>query len=645
MKLAFAFTVVALLTAPAQDEVWLEELQKMDDQVNAIHGPLYVLRSLRQEMQRALKALDESRLDAVDRHLLRLAHVSRPYNENHANQMVALAIALRGETRSDGAALVAAVAEDLKQGRTKEAQARIDEALKAPFLATTHRPEIERLNAWVKKAPDPKAVEAEIARWTSMMPPGYALACATCGAKGEADCALCQTGLVMQSCRTCAGKGQGACATCGGKGTMPHGGVLGDVIMRVDKMFKYRLPGEKQNRIVQPQRIFWNLAPCGGKGLVKLKASSIYFDPKLTPNPPFDGTLPCKDVFAQIKANVFTGKAKFFAHPKEDKNEMTVEQAQRFFAEYEKCEGGRIPCEMCEGKGQGMCRPCSGKGMRLGPCSGCAGAGAAGCPACKASGDSSWLAAKVLPSRLGVLGACLDAHVRAVLIWQDKRAVARARREQVRGQLVDARKGVEPDAKLTPEFVNVKCDKCGGKGGTCEACWGVGRREYFAGTPMHDKHLKLKKLEEQFALLSKASLGVSSDEIQLVIKDELIDSGFQLPKAADTPLPPKRGGGMGSKVAGRIADLPQEYRDAIAKADQLNLDGKKAFEIATSGAGELDNRKAEAVRAKDCFRQAAVIYGDTLMTLDDLGIDTPQELCDKQKVNQEALRLARDLIL
>ncbi|HEU4339324.1 MAG TPA: hypothetical protein VFS19_04585 [Planctomycetota bacterium] len=643
MKLAFGFAIVALLIAPAQDENWLEELRKMDDQVNAVHGPLYVLRSLRQEMQRALKALDESRLDAVDRHLLRLAHVSRPYNENHANQIVALAIALRGETRSDGAALVAAVAEDLKQGRTKEAQARVDEALKAPFLATTHRAEIERLNAWVKKAPDSKALEAELARWTALMPPGYALACAACGSKGEADCTLCSTGLVMQSCRTCSGKGLGACALCAGKSKLSHGGFAGDIILRIDKLFRYKVAGEKGIRRVDPQRIFWNLTPCGGKGRVRLKAYSVYFDPKLKADPPVDLMIPCTEIFAQMKANVFNGKAKIFAHPKEDKNEMTVEQAQRFFEEYEKCEAGKLACDSCDGKGQGMCRPCTGKGLRLGPCSGCAGAGAAGCSTCKVSGDSSWLAAKVEPKRLGVMGKCLDAHVRALQVWQDKRSVARARREQVRGQLVDARKGIEPDAKLTTDFVNVKCDKCAGRGGACEACWGVGRREYFAGTPVHDKYLKVKKLEEQFALLSRASLGVSSDEIQLVIKDEYIDSGFQLPKAAEVPPPPPPKPGVGSGIGGKIADLPQELRDAIAKADQLHQDGKKSYDLAVAAGDDNEKRKAEAVRAKDCFKQAAELYGKTLETLDEQGINTPAELNEKYNLNLQALKLARNM--
>ncbi|HZL73258.1 MAG TPA: hypothetical protein VFC86_12425 [Planctomycetota bacterium] len=643
MKLLGILALSALLLAPAQQEEWLEEIKKMDEQLNQIQGTLYLLRSMRQEMLRALKALDESRLDLVDRHLLRLAHVTRPYNENHANQVVAIALALRGETRADGAALVAGVADDLKLGKPKEAQARIDEALKSPFLATTHKAEIERLLGWLKAPPDPKTVEAEIARWTTLMPPGYALACATCQSRGEADCGSCQSGLVMQSCRTCAGKGQGACAQCSGKGTVPHGGFAGDILLRVDKLFRYKNPDGKGNRRVDPQRIFWNLSPCGGKGTVRLKGRSVYHDPKLTPLPPVELNLPCAEVFAQMKANVFTGKAKIFAHPKEDKNEMTVEQAQRFFSEYEKCVAGRIPCDSCEGKGAGACRPCGGKGERLGPCSNCAGAGSAGCPACKASGDSAWLAAKVPAARAPAVGGCLDNHVRALLVWQDKRAGARARREQVRGQLAEARKGLDPDAKLTPEFVNVKCSKCAGKGGTCEECWGVGRREFFPGTPAYEKYAKVQKLQEQFAVLSMASLGVSSAEIQLELKDEALNKDFKAPPPSTVPPPAKKGPGVGSGIGGRIADLPADMRDSIAQADTLHEDGKKAYEYAANAWDDDPKRKSEAVRAKDCFKQAAELFGKVLETLDEQGISTPQELNDKYNKNLQALKLARNM--
>jgi len=145
MKFACSLALLAMVFAPPQQEDWCDEMKKMDDDVNRIQGPLYLLRSLRQEMQRACKALDDSRLDLADRHLLRLAQVSRPYNENHANRVVAIALALRGEVRAEGAARVLAVADDLKQGRTREAQAKIEDALGTPYLATTYGAEFDRL--------------------------------------------------------------------------------------------------------------------------------------------------------------------------------------------------------------------------------------------------------------------------------------------------------------------------------------------------------------------------------------------------------------------------------------------------------------------------------------------------------------------
>src|SRR5262245_2053780 len=281
MKAALALSLLALLLTPAQQEDWGEELKKMSEDVNKVQGSLYLLRSLRQEMLRAIKALDESRLDLADRHLLRLAHVSRPYNAGHANQVVAIALALRGEVRAEGEARVAAIAEDLKQGRAKEAQAKIDDAIKTPYLATTYGAEFERLKEWLKKPPDPAAVEAEIARWRVLMPPGSVSACGPCKGTGESDCALCQSGTVAQTCRNCSGKGQGPCADCSGKGKLVHGGYAGDLRFVIEKEFKAYVVvnGKKRLATLNPQRIFWTVKPCSGTGKCDVTSSTTPLDP------------------------------------------------------------------------------------------------------------------------------------------------------------------------------------------------------------------------------------------------------------------------------------------------------------------------------------------------------------------------------
>ncbi|HKS15757.1 MAG TPA: hypothetical protein VJU16_00435, partial [Planctomycetota bacterium] len=152
MKFLVVPALLAMVFASRQEqEDWCEEMKKMGEDVNKVQGPTYLLRSLRQEVLRATKALDESRLDLADRHFLRLAQVSRTYNPNHANQVVAIALALRGEIRAEGEARVIAVADDLKNGRAKEAQARIDEAIATAHLATTYKAEFERLGEWLKK--------------------------------------------------------------------------------------------------------------------------------------------------------------------------------------------------------------------------------------------------------------------------------------------------------------------------------------------------------------------------------------------------------------------------------------------------------------------------------------------------------------
>ncbi|HEY3227376.1 MAG TPA: hypothetical protein VGK61_10335 [Planctomycetota bacterium] len=648
MRIAAVFALLVLGLPGFQEDPY-EELKKLDAERTAIQGPLYVLRSLKNEIHLALKALDESRFDLADLHLLRLAEVSRPYNEEHARRVVGIALELRAEARADGAALALAVAEDLKQGRAAAAQARLDEALKTPFLAKTYRADIERLKEWLKKVPDPAAVDAEVNRWRALMPPGFASACAACKRTGETDCALCQSGIVAQGCRTCSGKGQGPCALCNGAGTLPHGGYAGELRLRVDKDFKAKIMYEGKARIAtyDAQRIFWTLRPCSGAGNVDLRTSTTPLDPNKPAGKTDRYLMKCTDLFDQLRLYVFNGKARVFTTQYEDeKDELKPELVKRLFADYEKCKDGRIPCDACEGKRAGKCVQCAGKGTRLGSCSDCGGAGSTSCATCRTSGDSSWLAAKVPATKMPALASCLDVHVKALAAWQDRRAKEKAKREQVRGQLVQARLGLDPTAKLTPNFVNVPCVKCAGKGGSCEDCWGVGRREHYPGTPVYERYANAKKLEAQYDQLSKASLGVGTAEIQLKIEDNLLDHDFRLPPAPkDGPVqpPPPKAPGVGSGIGGDISRLPEELRTKLAEADKLHEEGKAALMKAKASD---DNAvwQSEAKKAVKCFWDAQMIYGQVQDTLDERGIDVPRALVDKISTNQQALVMARKTV-
>jgi len=648
MRRAAVFALLALGLPVFQEDPY-EELKKFDAERTAIQGPLYLLRSLQNEIRLALKALDDSRFDQADQHLLRLAEVSRPYNEEHARRVVAIALELRAEVRADGAALVLAVAEDMKAGRAPAAQAKIDEALKAPFLATTYKADIERLKGWLMKAPDPAAVEAEVNRWRALLPPGFASTCAACNRTGETDCALCQSGVVPQSCRTCSGKGQGPCALCNGQGTLPHGGYAGELRIRVDKEFKFKVPGDKRIWTMKPQRLFWTLRPCDGSGSVDLRTVTNPLDPNAPSGAPERHNLKCGDIFIQLKANVFTGKARVFTNQYEDeKDELKPELMKRLFADYEKCKEGRLPCEACEGRKSGPCVQCSGKGTRLGACSECGGAGSTSCATCRTTGDSAWLAAKVPTTKVPELGKCLEVHVKALAGWQDRRAKERAKREQVRAKIGQARQGLDPTAKLTDHFVNIACVKCSGKGGACEDCWGVGRREYYPGTPIYERYASARKLEEQYAQLSKASFGVSTADIQLTINDNLLDDKFRLPPAPkDGPvLPPTdtpRKPGVGSGIGGEISKLPEELQAKLAEADKLHEAGKKSLEKAKASD---DNAvwASEAKNAVKCFWDAQKIYTEAQDSLDERGIDVPRALVDKITTNQQALVMARKTV-
>ena len=653
MKASLVLALSFLALAPVQQEDWCEEMRKMSEDVNKIQGPLYLLRSLRQEMLRSTKALDESRLDLADLHLLRLAQVSRTYNENHANQVVSLALALRAEVRAEGVARVLAVAEDLKNKRVKEAGEKIELALNTPYLATTYRAEFERLKPWLETPPAPAAVEAEVARWRGLMPPGGTSNCSPCSGKGEIDCPTCQNGWIEEPCRHCAGKGAGSCLTCAGKGKLAHGGFGGMMRLVVPEPFEawVIINGKKRKAKFPAQRIIWSFKPCTGSGSCDLATTSTPLDGSSGERKAYK--LTCAEVFDQLKLYVFNGRALMFKSDK-DKDVLTAEEAKRFFAEYEKCKSGHTVCDACDGKTTGKCAPCLGMGLRVSVCSTCSGAATLSCTTCRTSGDSSWLAAKIPASRVPALGACLDNHVKALVTWRENRAKERVKSAGARDRLARARQGLDPNYDFTVDRVKVTCAKCVGKGEVkdpaggkplpCEECWSVGRREYASGTPVWEQYAALRKLEDQVAKLSKASHGVSSDDIQLRIDDAAVDSEFKLPPAAKDPPPeppkPPPGGGLG----GRIADLPEDLKAELKKADELHEEGKKAYDRAIA-AREDDNekRRTEAVHAKECFWKAMEIHSRVLEALDDRAIKTPQELNDKASINRQALKLAKNL--
>jgi hypothetical protein len=313
------------------------------------------------------------------------------------------------------------------------------------------------------------------------------------------------------------------------------------------------------------------------------------------------------------------------------------------FAEYEKCGSGRVACDSCEGKGIGKCGPCGAKGRRLGLCTTCWGAGAQPCLVCNASGDSTWLGDKIPTTRVPALGACMNKHVKALNAWQTRRAAAIAHRENVRVHLAEAKKGLDPTAKLTPDSVNVACTKCAGKGGKCEPCWGAGRREFFAGTPEYEKYERARKLKDQFAMLSKGSLGVSAASIQLDIEDNSIEP-WKAPPPSDAeppkPQPPPSGGGG---IGGTIAGLPQDLQDEIAKADKLFEEGKAAYDRAANAGDDNEKRSSEAQQAKKSLKEAMELYSKISETLDVRGLDTPKALNDKINLCGQALKLARNM--
>lgn len=471
--------------------------------------------------------------------------------------------------------------------------------------------------------PDAPELSGQIVRLLFLLPgPRRApTGCASCAGQGSAPCGACRDGRAPGPCPRCDAKGHTPCLLCEAAGTIGHYGFRGTLILSLQDR---RVRTEAGVGTLHGQTVTYHMGPCSG-GRFPLRTENVITcahkdDPRVKPVK-FEGSVPCAEFWNQMKLYAFNGRARFqVVDPRGQPRGVSSSAARRFLADYETCKGGRIPCERCAGRRTDPCSLCGGAGRAPLPCPSCEGTARRACTACKGYGDASWLARLLGPADPAFREA-LGRQARALRDWIDARARRAALREDLARRLEEARRGLDPAARLTDDYVDVPCPRCKGAGGDCEECWATGRREYYEGTPPYERYALARRLERR---LREADAPEAPPE--LVPWPAARETPAAGPPPPPPPVPP---------VA-----VPETVEEIVRKADALHESGKEHLEKAKA-ASDPAAWGEEASRALRDLRQAQTLYAAAQEKLDAEGRPVPRELREKFRTNMQALIMAR----
>src|ERR1043166_249875 len=387
------------------------------------------------------------------------------------------------------------------------------------------------------------------------------LTCATCKGAGTAPCAACQGGFALRPCPGCEPKGNVPCFLCDGSGSLPHHGYKGPFVLTVSDT-KVSVGGKSGT--LHGQVITYTLDTCSG-GSFHLKTSNVITCTHKVSPISFDGNKGCTEFWKEMKMFAFNGRAKMQVNnPKSQLSPINASAARRFFGEYETCQGGKGPCDRCTGKKTDVCSICAGKGQASLICTTCDGSAVIPCAACKGYGDSSWMAKVLPPGAAPALSQALADRAVALRDWFDERVRRSARQRQLTQRYIDAKKDLDPTAKLTGDTVAIVGPRGKGTGRDCEECWNAGRREYTVGTSQFERYAIAKRLERQLKDFDKTAAPIptfpalpEAEAGAVVVKD----SGKPPPPINLPPPPPPIG-------------IPKNVEEMIKKADALHESGK-----------------------------------------------------------------------
>lgn len=453
--------------------------------------------------------------------------------------------------------------------------------------------------------------------------------CAACKGAGAAPCTACREGLALGPCTRCDGKGSAPCLLCDGSGSLGHFGYKGTLVLAVEREVRVSFKNDKGKSVsgrLDPQTLTYQMRLCSG-GSFALQTESV--NTKSGAKTTGSATQPCAKFWSEMRMFVFSGKAKVKVNDNKGQlRPLSPQGARRFFADYETCAGGRVPCDRCLGRKTDPCSVCQGAGKALAVCEKCDGAAMIACASCKGYGDSAWLA-RALPGA-PALSKALEGQAGEIKAWIDERQRRASRQADLARRLEEGRKGTDPTARFTPDFVDIVCPRCKGAGGDCEECWGAGRREYSLGTAQYERYALLEKLSRQADDLSK-------NPPPPFVPSALPEIEGAAP-VTQVPVPSPQSFPAGPPPSGLA--IPKTVEEMVKKADEFHESAKSHLEkskAASDNATWID----EGMKALTDFKNAQILYTTAQEKLDDSGQAVPRALLEKFRINMQGLVMAR----
>jgi hypothetical protein len=453
--------------------------------------------------------------------------------------------------------------------------------------------------------------------------------CGACKGAGGSACVKCKAGMVEGPCGSCEAKGSVTCLLCDGRGTLDHHGYGGRIQIVISRPTPFTMKNDKGKTVsgkLTPQTLTYTMGRCSG-GSFSLRTES-------TGGKTDSVSQPCPTFWGQMKMFVFNGKLKLrVTNPKGELAPIGSAAARRLMAEYETCKGGSVPCDRCSGKKTDPCPSCAGAAKAPALCADCEGTALSPCGACKGYGDSSWLARLLPAAQAPALSQALASQAVEIKAWLDGRARAASRKEELARRLAEARKGADPTAKFDGDSVEIACPQCKGRGGSCEDCWGEGRREFTVGTSAFERYAIIDRL-------SKTSVAVAPPAPPALgaLPEAEAALAAQAPARPETPKP-----ATPLVVPAVSVPIPKTVEEMIRKADELFETGKVHLEKSKASS---DNAVwvDEGLKAVADLRNAQTLYAAAQEKLDETGAPVPRELQQKYRVNMQALVMARKQI-
>src|SRR5262245_37082307 len=280
--------------------------------------------------------------------------------------------------------------------------------------------------------------------------------CAVCKGAGAAPCTACQNGLALGPCTRCEAKGSVPCLLCDGSGQLDHRGYKGTLVLTVERPVRVSLKNDKGKTVggtLDPQTITYQMNLCTG-GHFGLQTESV--SAKTGAKTTGSASQPCTKFWSEMRMFVFSGKAKIKVNDNKGQlRAISSQGARRFFSDYEICTAGHVVCDRCTGRKTDPCSVCQGKGKAMTACAACEGSAMIACASCKGYGDATWVA-KILPAPSApALAKALADQAAEIKGWIDERQRRATRQLDLTRRLEDAKKGIDPTAKLLGDLVDI----------------------------------------------------------------------------------------------------------------------------------------------------------------------------------------------